>query len=55
MSEPTMPTFSTWSHENLVRIATELYLKAQDQHELIQHLRQLIASAPQTEGFGHHD
>ena len=44
---PDTPTFATWSHENLVCFATEAYLKLQDQHELIQHLRHLVATPPE--------
>ena len=44
---PDTPTFATWSHENLVRFATEAYLRLQDQHELIQHLRHLVATPPE--------
>jgi hypothetical protein len=44
--QPDLPTFATWTHENLVRFATEAYLKLQDQHELIQHLRHLVATTP---------
>lgn len=44
---PDTPTFATWSHENLVHFATEAYLKLQDQHELIQHLRHLVATPPE--------
>lgn len=44
---PDLPNFAAWTHENLVRIATELYLKAQDQRALIQQLRQLIATIPE--------
>ena len=44
---PDTPIFTTWSRENLERFATEAYLKLQVQHELIQHLRQLIATAPE--------
>jgi hypothetical protein len=47
MNPPNIPTFETWSHENLARFAAEAYLKLQDQHELIQHLRQLIANTPE--------
>lgn len=45
--QPDIPTFATWTHENLVRFATEAYLKLQDQHELIQHLRHLVATTPE--------
>ncbi len=45
--QPDIPTFATWTHENLVRFATEAYLKLQDQHELIQHLRHLVATPPE--------
>jgi len=44
---PDIPTFAAWTHENLVRFATEAYLKLQDQHELIQHLRHLVATPPE--------
>ena len=44
---PDIPTFATWTHENLVRFATEAYLKLQDQRALIQHLRQLIVNTPE--------
>ncbi len=43
---PNIPTFETWTHENLARFATEAYLKMQTQHDLIQYLRQLIATVP---------
>jgi hypothetical protein len=43
---PDLPTFAAWTHENLERFATEAYLKLQVQHELIQHLRHLIANTP---------
>ncbi len=43
---PDIPTFAAWTHENLVRFATEAYLKLQDQHELIHHLRHLVATTP---------
>ncbi len=44
--QPDLPTFAAWTHENLVRFATEAYLKLQVQHELIQHLRHLVATTP---------
>ncbi len=44
--QPDLPTFAAWTHENLARFATEAYLKLQVQHELIQHLRHLIATTP---------
>ena len=44
---PIVPDFASWTRENLVRFATEAYLKLQDQHELIQHLRHLVATAPE--------
>ncbi len=40
------PIFSTWDRKNLENFATEAYLKMQAQHDLIQFLRQLIATAP---------
>jgi len=40
------PIFSTWDRKNLVRFATEAYLKMQAQHDLIQHLRHLVATTP---------
>jgi len=46
MNPPNIPTFETWTHENLAKFATEAYIKMQDQRALIQQLRQLIASAP---------
>ena len=46
---PDTPIFTTWSRENLERFATEAYLKLQVQHELIQHLRHLIANTPPPE------
>ena len=46
---PDLPTFTTWSRENLVSFATEAYLKLRVQHELIQHLRHLIANTPTPE------
>lgn len=44
---PNIPTFETWTHENLAKFATEAYLKMQDQRALIQQLRQLIANTPE--------
>ena len=46
MNPPNIPTFETWTHENLAKFATEAYLKMQDQRALIQQLRQLIATVP---------
>lgn len=43
---PNIPTFETWTHENLAKFAAEAYLKMQAQHDLIQYLRQLIATTP---------
>ena len=43
---PNIPTFETWTHENLAKFATEAYIKMQDQRALIQQLRQLIATVP---------
>ena len=48
--EPDLPTFSTWTRENLERFAAEAYLKMQTQHELIQHLRHLVATPPKEAG-----
>ncbi len=50
--QPDLPTFAAWTHENLVRFATEAYLKLQDQHELIQHLRHLVATTPEEKNDG---
>lgn len=48
MTNPTIPDFASWQHETLVKFATEAFLKMQDQRDLIQHLRQLIANTPET-------
>ena len=42
-----LPDFASWERETLNDFATEAYLKLQDQHELIQHLRHLVATAPE--------
>jgi hypothetical protein len=44
---PDIPTFATWSHENLVRFAVDAYLRMQTQHDLIQYLRMLVATTPE--------
>jgi hypothetical protein len=49
MNPPNIPIFENWTHEYLAKFATEAYIKMQDQKALIQQLRQLIASAPETE------
>ena len=41
------PDFASWHHATLVLFATEAYLKIKDQRELIQQLRQLIATVPE--------
>lgn len=43
---PDTPNFATWTHENLAKFALEAYLKMQDQRELIEHLRHLVATTP---------
>lgn len=40
------PDFASWHHATLVMFAIEAFHKLQDQRALIQHFRQLIASAP---------
>ena len=45
--EPIVPDFASWHHGTLVLFAAEAYLKMQAQHDLIQYLRQLIATAPE--------
>jgi hypothetical protein len=40
-----MPTFETWSHENLVKFAAEAYQKMQEQHDLIQQLQNDVKDA----------
>ena len=47
LTDPANARISINAHENLVRFATEAYLKLQDQHELIQHLRHLVATTPE--------
>lgn len=44
MNPPNIPTFETWSHENLAKFAHEAYLKLQAQHDLIQYLRLLVST-----------
>ena len=44
--EPIVPDFASWHHGTLVLFATEAFIKMQAQHDLIQFLRQLIATAP---------
>jgi len=45
---PDLPTFETWTHENLAKFASEAYLKMQAQHDLIQYLRMLVAATPRS-------
>lgn len=45
-ASPVVPDFATWTHENLAKFALEAYLKMQDQRELIEHLRHLVATTP---------
>jgi hypothetical protein len=40
-----MPSFETWSHDNLAKFAAEAYAKMQEQHDLIQHLQNDLKDA----------
>jgi hypothetical protein len=40
------PDFSTWTRSNLEAFALDAYLKLQDQRELIEWLRHLVATQP---------
>ena len=40
-----MATFSAWSHENLVKFASEAQLKILQQEQQIEHLRQDLKDA----------
>jgi hypothetical protein len=43
---PNTPDFTTWTRGNLEAFALEAYLKLQDQRELIEWLRHLVATQP---------
>lgn len=40
-----MPTFETWSHENLVKFAVEAYQKMQEQQNHIEQLQNDVKDA----------
>jgi hypothetical protein len=40
-----MPSFETWSQENLAKFAAEAYAKMQEQHDQIQHLQNDLKDA----------
>jgi len=40
-----MPTFETWSHENLAKFAVEAYVKLQEQQDYIQQLQNDLQDA----------
>ena len=40
-----MPTFETWSHENLAKFAAEAYVKLQEQQDYIQQLQNDVQDA----------
>jgi hypothetical protein len=43
------PDFTTWARSNLEAFAMEAYLKLQDQRELIEWLRHLVATPPEND------
>ena len=40
-----MPSFETWSHENLAKFAAEAYVKMQEQQDYIQQLQNDLKDA----------